>query len=168
MDREGQERSQPRELINGRTPSETIIPELDEDALVTSPPLEPSKYEWSGQDTAMPRKALLAEEVSEIYENDPVPSTALQRYFSPEDERRDLEPAAETTPLLAGWSTKASMHRLKSSMSDFKRSAGKVTARDIFRSCVSEPVKTLPSVILGTLLNVLDGVSYGMILCVSH
>jgi SulP family sulfate permease len=38
----------------------------------------------------------------------------------------------------------------------------KVTARDVVRECVQEPIKTIPSVILGLLLNVLDGVSYGM------
>jgi hypothetical protein len=30
--------------------------------------------------------------------------------------------------------------------------------------CIKEPLETLPAVMLGLLLNVLDGVSYGMIL----
>ncbi|KAA8897851.1 sulfate transporter family-domain-containing protein [Sphaerosporella brunnea] len=37
-------------------------------------------------------------------------------------------------------------------------------ARDILRKAVVEPAKYLPSVLLGLLLNVLDGLSYGMIL----
>jgi hypothetical protein len=42
----------------------------------------------------------------------------------------------------------------------------KATIRDVLDALVKQPVITLPAVILGLLLNVLDGVSYGMILLV--
>jgi hypothetical protein len=42
----------------------------------------------------------------------------------------------------------------------------KATVRDVLDALVKQPVITLPAVILGLLLNVLDGVSYGMILLV--
>jgi SulP family sulfate permease len=39
----------------------------------------------------------------------------------------------------------------------------KTSFKDIAMSCVVEPAKTLPAVILGILMNLLDGVSYGMV-----
>lgn len=42
----------------------------------------------------------------------------------------------------------------------------KTTWRDAAQQVFVEPVKLLPATILGCLLNVLDGVSYGMIMCV--
>lgn len=59
----------------------------------------------------------------------------------------------------AGW-----WSRLGEQVRETKRKAGKVTARQALTAGVVEPVKLLPAVILGSLLNVLDGVSYGMIL----
>jgi SulP family sulfate permease len=38
------------------------------------------------------------------------------------------------------------------------------TRRKLLKNCVQQPLRYIPSVILGTLLNILDGVSYGMIL----
>jgi hypothetical protein len=43
----------------------------------------------------------------------------------------------------------------------------KATLKDVAREVVVEPVKLLPATVLGCLLNVLDGVSYGMIMYVS-
>ena len=43
--------------------------------------------------------------------------------------------------------------------SDFHRPTGK----EVYQNAVVQPVKLLPAVVLGLLLNILDGVSYGMI-----
>ena len=76
--------------------------------------------------------------------------------------------AAEDTPLLSKPKATPLPHRLVRSFTDgakdAKARASKLTMRDIVRECVEEPFKALPAVILGLLLNVLDGVSYGMIL----
>jgi len=81
-------------------------------------------------------------------------SSGLRAYLA-----SGAEPS-EDTPLLA----KPKPHSLVRKYTDVKARASKLTARDIVRECVQEPVKALPAVILGLLLNVLDGVSYGMIL----
>lgn len=39
-----------------------------------------------------------------------------------------------------------------------------VTSETLVTECIIKPIKTLPSVVLGTLLNILDGLSYGIIL----
>jgi SulP family sulfate permease len=49
-------------------------------------------------------------------------------------------------------------------MRDARQRVVKTTPKQAVTACVVEPVKLLPAVILGSLLNVLDGVSYGMIL----
>ncbi|KAG5359863.1 hypothetical protein CJU90_5706 [Yarrowia sp. C11] len=46
----------------------------------------------------------------------------------------------------------------------FKRLEEKVASADLVDECVKKPISYLPSVVLGTLLNILDGLSYGMIL----
>lgn len=52
----------------------------------------------------------------------------------------------------------------KSKVSDAIASVRKSTWQDVLRATVIEPASNVPAVILGSLLNVLDGVSYGMIL----
>jgi SulP family sulfate permease len=54
--------------------------------------------------------------------------------------------------------------RLSEQMRDARQRVVKTTPKQAVTACVVEPVKLLPAVILGSLLNVLDGVSYGMIL----
>ncbi|EIW70854.1 hypothetical protein TREMEDRAFT_71395 [Tremella mesenterica DSM 1558] len=66
----------------------------------------------------------------------------------------------ERTPLL-GISGGSGRGRLWDA---FGRRVTKVSGKELLKEAIVEPVKALPSVILGTLLNVLDGVSYGMIL----
>jgi SulP family sulfate permease len=51
----------------------------------------------------------------------------------------------------------------KPSMS-FRRLTKHLTKETILRECIEKPISYIPPVILGTLLNVLDGLSYGMIL----
>ena len=78
----------------------------------------------------------------------------------------DLGPSTERTPLMADYGSRGSRSRAWETYRSFQQRATKITPRDVVRECVEEPLKTLPSVILGVLLNVLDGVSYGMILWV--
>ena len=99
--------------------------------------------------------------------DDPNSSSALRRYLASDSARDDVERAGEQTPLLGraghggyGGSGKGIMgqiHEVKANMS-------KLTGRDIVQACVMEPVRLIPATILGLLLNVLDGVSYGMIM----
>jgi SulP family sulfate permease len=94
--------------------------------------------------------------------DDPNSHSALRRYLASEVAREDVERAHERTPLLGGG--RDAGQGILSKFGEVKRRMKKVTPKDVARACVVEPVKTLPSVILGLLLNVLDGVSYGMIL----
>lgn len=43
-------------------------------------------------------------------------------------------------------------------------SMSRLSTEEIVQSCIKKPITYLPSVLLGTLLNILDGLSYGMIL----
>jgi SulP family sulfate permease len=91
-------------------------------------------------------------------------SSALRRYLS---EGRDVERADESTPLLdgTGLDTRKPGKGVSGTVREWRQRAGKITGRDIAQGAF-EPVKLLPATILGLLLNVLDGVSYGMILLV--
>ncbi|ODN79912.1 hypothetical protein L202_03801 [Cryptococcus amylolentus CBS 6039] len=123
----------------------------------------------SGERTPMPRKTPLAELPPPI----DTPDTEIPHAASESSLRRYLEAGQgelgqshdESSPLLGGerkprsWGGEALAH-----IGQLKRQAGKLTAKDVVQGAVIEPIKTLPSVILGLLLNVLDGVSYGMIL----
>lgn len=98
-------------------------------------------------------------------EDDINSSSALRQYLASEPGREDVEggPMSERTPLLGkdgAWT--GNRGGLPQAISSWSRRMKKVTARDVVRECVQEPIKTIPSVILGLLLNVLDGVSYGM------
>lgn len=86
-------------------------------------------------------------------------SSALRRYLS---DGGDLERANEGTPLLAR--SKKAAKGVGETMGDWKRRASKITGRDVVQGVIVEPITLLPATILGLLLNVLDGVSYGMIL----
>lgn len=110
------------------------------------------------------RAAILAE-VEEVEEEDMGGSSELRQYLA--REAASYVPH-ETTPLLGS----AAPPKKPSSWKDrtavdiaaAKNSLSKLTPADVFKACVVEPVEALPAVILGVLLNVLDGVSYGMIL----
>ncbi|OCF36928.1 vacuolar protein [Kwoniella heveanensis BCC8398] len=140
-----------------------------------------SDEDLSGERTPMPRRTPLAEVESEVFSNNAsrpsskhIPSRAgsessFRRYLADEVEREDVERARanEQTPLLGGRSELKKRSwggRALADAKTWKNSLSKVSARDVAKGIVVEPVKTLPSVILGLLLNVLDGVSYGMIL----
>ena len=83
----------------------------------------------------------------------------LARQVSLEDREPDVETATERTSLLVKPRSKVA-----EKLSEARRRAGKLTWKDVVDGLVVQPLVTLPSVVLGTLLNVLDGVSYGMIL----
>lgn len=95
-------------------------------------------------------------------EEDANASSALRRYLAQESPDLDLERASETSPLLGMRKRKG--YGLTPKLAELKQRASKITARDVVDGVIVEPVKTLPATILGLLLNVLDGVSYGMIL----
>lgn len=99
------------------------------------------------------------EEVSEEAEDDMGNSSEFRQYLEAEAAR----PPNEQTPLLAdrkqGWRARTAV--------DFqvaRNRFSKITLTEAVRLCITEPIHCLPAVILGVLLNVLDGVSYGMIL----
>lgn len=86
-------------------------------------------------------------------------SSELRRYLA------RGEPPSERTPLLGSDAKTASWaSRTLVDVQAARNSLSKYTAKDMVKMCVEEPVKALPAVVLGLLLNVLDGVSYGMIL----
>lgn len=95
-------------------------------------------------------------------EEDAHASSALRRFLA---EGSDPERADESTPLLGlgGGGSPKKGQGIAATLGDWKRRAGKLTSRDIAQGAF-EPVKLLPATVLGLLLNVLDGVSYGMIL----
>jgi hypothetical protein len=96
-------------------------------------------------------------------EDDHHASSALRRFLS---DGGDVEHAGEGTPLLGR--PRAAAQGLGATLGDWKRRAGKLTGRDVVQGVIIEPVTLLPATILGLLLNVLDGVSYGMILYEYH
>ena len=115
-------------------------------------------------DTPKARKASLVEEDQGGSESDdPNSGSALRRFLASEVVREDVERADENTPLLGGEST-SKAPSIRQAAGEWGRRAKKITPRDVVRACVEDPVKALPAVVLGLLLNVLDGVSYGMIL----
>ncbi len=89
-------------------------------------------------------------------------SSALRTFLAGEVIREDV--ASERTPLLPASEEERKPHWLAQKSNGLMKSMRKITAADVVRECVQEPIKALPAVILGLLLNVLDGVSYGMIL----
>lgn len=119
--------------------------------------------------TPVPRKSSLVEdetvnEGEESDSDDPNSSSALRRYLASEVAREDVERAHERTPLLGNGDSRGQGKGILTKVGDVRKRMSKVTPRDVVQACIAEPVKSLPSVILGLLLNVLDGVSYGMIL----
>lgn len=80
---------------------------------------------------------------------------------------REAVPASERTPLLGGpLNDKRNSWRARTAidLNAARNRIAKVTPADLFRMFVKDPIECLPAVLLGLLLNVLDGVSYGMIL----
>ena len=96
-------------------------------------------------------------------------SSKLRHYLASTASHTD-----EETPLLEPDSAKTtrspdgkrveSRNIVKRANWELRRRMKKLTWMDVASACLLDPLKTLPSVILGMLLNVLDGVSYGMIL----
>jgi SulP family sulfate permease len=136
-----------------KTPSQPVPIRLHSDS---------SGEDLSGEATPTGRPAVLRQGSEDEDEHS---SSALRTFLSGEVEREDAEAASEVTPLLGtvgnrgGWTDRA-----KEKVSSLRSRAGKFTTQDVVRECVQEPAKAVPAVILGLLLNVLDGVSYGMIL----
>ncbi|WVW83707.1 hypothetical protein I302_105728 [Kwoniella bestiolae CBS 10118] len=145
----------------------------------------PSDNDNEGERTPVPARKPLIEVDSEVVslsstnENARPPSGAsskhasassLRRYLADEIAREDVERANadENTPLLPngseGKKTRTWAGQTLSDVKTWKNSLSKVSAKDVAKGVVVEPIKAIPSVVLGLLLNVLDGVSYGMIL----
>lgn len=86
-------------------------------------------------------------------------SSEFRQYLEAEAAR----PPNEHTPLLAdrkqGWRARTAVD-LQAARNRFS----KITFTEAIRLCITEPIHCLPAVVLGLLLNILDGVSYGMIL----
>ncbi|WWC70385.1 uncharacterized protein I206_104335 [Kwoniella pini CBS 10737] len=96
-------------------------------------------------------------------------ASSLRRYLADEVNQEDIERARanENTPLLGLGESKQKRSWGGQALSDvktWKNSLSKISARDVAEGAILEPIKAIPSVVLGLLLNVLDGVSYGMIL----
>ena len=88
-------------------------------------------------------------------------ASGLRRLLAENLPRDEEQPVSERTLLLD-----TRKRGLSDSLRLARKQASQLTVRDVFRNAVVAPLVTLPSVILGALLNVLDGVSYGMILWV--
>ncbi|OCF60397.1 vacuolar protein [Kwoniella mangroviensis CBS 10435] len=142
-----------------------------------------SDNEAEGERTPVPSRKPLIEvdsEVVSISSSNSRPSSkhasasSLRRYLADEVAREDVERANanadENTPLLAngngseGKKKRSWASRSLSDVKTWKNSLSKVSPKDVAKGIIVEPIKTIPSVVLGLLLNVLDGVSYGMIL----
>ncbi|OWZ68877.1 vacuolar protein [Cryptococcus neoformans Bt85] len=134
-----------------------------------------SDEEESGERTPMPRRSSLVDDILEVSTtegNARIPhagsSSSLRRFLANEVNEEELGQAPDERSLLLGegrerkkrsWAGEA-----LSNIEGWKNNVLKVTAKDVAEGIILEPIRTLPSVILGLLLNVLDGVSYGMIL----
>ena len=138
---------------DGPTPTARKLPLVEEEAIQDESQSGPSDQEESTD--------------GDEGDEDQHSSSASRRYLAEEVASEANQHLSEATPLLGGspqgrGSSKTG--RIGQTLSAISQRAKKLTPRDIVRGCVEEPIKTLPSVILGVLLNVLDGVSYGMIL----
>lgn len=76
----------------------------------------------------------------------------VPRWLRPDSGRRPVE----------AWSPSWS-----SSISNARNSIRKLTLRDVADAC-AEPIRLLPATVLGVLMNILDGVSYGLIIFPSY
>lgn len=100
--------------------------------------------------------------------SDPNNSSALRRYLEGGVDEEAGAAVDERSALLGREGLRRRrpgvFSQLGEKVKDVKQRATKVTPGDVVDACIKAPIATLPSVILGCLLNVLDGVSYGMIL----
>lgn len=136
----------------GETPRQGMVTLVDE---LLPPHLQPHP----GRST-IHLESTLDEVIEE--DEDMGSSSEFRQYL----ERESTIPS-ERTPLLGGLHGGAKRAWASRAAIDFEAARtrlGKVTAQDVFHACVTEPIQCLPAVSLGLLLNVLDGVSYGMII----
>lgn len=141
--------------------SEETTPHASHVSLVDEPSYSPGLHTHPGR-SHIHLESGLAEVREE--DEDLEGSSELRQYLE-----NAAVPASERTPLLErgrhisdkrrGW-----RHRTAIDLAAARNRLSKVTPKDVLRTCVVEPVSCLPAVMLGLLLNVLDGVSYGMIL----
>jgi SulP family sulfate permease len=163
MEREGEKLRHRVPTQTEESPESSPPEEMDKTPMPRRIALESvtSEVDLTGESTPTARPRSLAENQSEGSEGNDL--SALRRFLAAEVERVDVESGYETTPLLGGRNRRWS-EWLQQDLWSVGQRASKITARDVVRGCIEEPIKTLPAVILGLLLNVLDGVSYGMIL----
>lgn len=135
----------------------------------------PSDEEGLGERTPMPRRSSLVDDILQLPTTDGnarIPhagsSSSLRRHLANEVNEEELGQAPDERSLLLGNGRERKKRswagQMLSNVGSWKNNLSKVTARDVAEGIILEPIRTLPSVILGLLLNVLDGVSYGMIL----
>lgn len=164
-----EERKRQASQLNLKEAAEPTVEDGEEDTEDTPVPRHVrlasmgNQSESTDQATTIIKHDSLADEVEgEVnYEDDDEhnASSALRRYLS---DGGDLERADEETPLLSR--PKLAAKGVGETLGDWKRRASKITGRDVVQGVIVEPIALLPATILGLLLNVLDGVSYGMIL----
>ncbi|ADV20089.1 vacuolar protein [Cryptococcus gattii E566] len=134
-----------------------------------------SDEEGLGERTPMPRRSSLVDDILQLPTTDGnarIPhagsSSSLRRHLANEVNEEELGQAPDERSLLLGNGRERKKRpwagQMLSNVGSWKNNLSKVTARDVAEGIILEPIRTLPSVILGLLLNVLDGVSYGMIL----
>jgi len=172
MDLEG-EKQRGQEPRDEESAIHTTIPEADETSPVPTsgedrPESSYSSENDSGEAIPVPRERFLADHDGDIGGEHVDSSWPSEARFVPQSPQGEIERSTEQTPLLrARTSRKPKSIDMRSRWKALKQGARKITAGDVVRRLVEDPIMTLPSVILGALLNVLDGVSYGMILYLS-
>lgn len=167
LDKDSEEGQDP-DLDPDRTPMARVasLARTDSDLTSGEGEMTPKNHRGSlAAETIMDTR--LSDTASEVPEAEANNSSALRRYLEGQMDDIDQADINERTTLLPGRPSKKGpgvFTRATQSIRDIRQRAGEVTPREMVKACIEEPVKTLPSVILGCLLNVLDGVSYGMIL----
>ena len=90
-------------------------------------------------------------------------SSASGRPLYPSQDKHEAQHNKSTSWLNMIKLAKHNTLSLVQKSADATRVLRKRSCYDIVFSCIVEPAKTLPAVILGILMNLLDGVSYGMV-----
>ncbi|GMK57284.1 hypothetical protein CspeluHIS016_0401180 [Cutaneotrichosporon spelunceum] len=131
-----------------------LVEELkDEDANQTPKNKSSKKARTRSQSPPIRPSLQNLEEIDEA-----MADSELRRFLAGE------EPYTERSPLLGKKNKGNWAQRAANDLREARTSLSKYSNKELVTMAVREPVKALPAVVLGLLLNVLDGVSYGMIL----
>lgn len=179
-------RSQPRNALSVSAVAQGVSPPEDNDQTPRAPALSlaTSYSTSSGTLHGMRKKNAMFTSV-ESSPSSSLPPTVPQSPVMPLAPPTPLPQKAvdERTPLIGRASEGSSLEegkisrpvgvssseggkwaRIKGSVDDAISRTRKATWQDVVRGVIVAPAQNVPAVILGSLLNVLDGVSYGMIL----